>query len=89
MSGVDALVKDGIADPNQLAIGGYSYGGYMTNWLITQTTRFKAAVTGAGAVEHAANWGNDDLTWDDAWYLGGTPWEKPETLSERGGAVSN
>ena len=78
LSGVDALVKDGIADPNKLAIGGYSYGGYMTNWLITQTTRFKAAVTGAGAVEHAANWGNDDLTWDDAWYLGGAPWEKPE-----------
>ena len=78
LSGVDALVKDGIADPDHLTIGGYSYGGYMTNWLITQTTRFKAAATGAGAVEHAANWGNDDLTWDDAWYLSGTPWEKPE-----------
>jgi dipeptidyl aminopeptidase/acylaminoacyl peptidase len=78
LAGVDALVKDGIADPDHLAVGGYSYGGYMTNWLITQTTRFKAAVTGAGAVEHAANWGNDDLTWDDAWYLSGTPWEKPE-----------
>jgi dipeptidyl aminopeptidase/acylaminoacyl peptidase len=78
LAGVDALVKDGIADPDHLTIGGYSYGGYMTNWLITQTTRFKAAVTGAGAVEHAANWGNDDLTWDDAWYLSGTPWEKPD-----------
>jgi dipeptidyl aminopeptidase/acylaminoacyl peptidase len=78
LSGVDALVKEGIADPNHLAIGGYSYGGYMTNWLITQTTRFKSAVTGAGAVEHAANWGNDDLTRDDAWYLGGQPWEDPE-----------
>jgi dipeptidyl aminopeptidase/acylaminoacyl peptidase len=78
LAGVDALVKDGIADPDRLTIGGYSYGGYMTNWLITQTTRFKAAVTGAGAVEHAANWGNDDETFDDAWYLGGAPWEKPE-----------
>jgi dipeptidyl aminopeptidase/acylaminoacyl peptidase len=78
LAGVDALVKEGIADPDHLTVGGYSYGGYMTNWLITQTTRFKAAVTGAGAVEHAANWGNDDLTWDDAWYLSGTPWEKPE-----------
>jgi dipeptidyl aminopeptidase/acylaminoacyl peptidase len=78
LTGVDALVKDGLADPNHLAIGGYSYGGYMTNWLITQTTRFKSAVTGAGAVEHAANWGNDDLTRDDAWYLGGQPWEDPE-----------
>jgi dipeptidyl aminopeptidase/acylaminoacyl peptidase len=78
LAGVDALVKDGYADPDHLAIGGYSYGGYMTNWLITQTTRFKAAVTGAGAVEHAANWGNDDVTWDDAWYLGGQPWETPD-----------
>ncbi len=77
LAGVDALVKDGYADPGHLAIGGYSYGGYMTNWLITQTTRFKSAVTGAGAVEHAANWGNDDETWDDAWYLGGQPWENP------------
>jgi acylaminoacyl-peptidase len=76
LEGVDALVKDGIADPNRLAIGGYSYGGYMTNWLITQTTRFKAAVTGAGAVEHIANWGNDDTTFDDAYFLGGLPWEQ-------------
>jgi dipeptidyl aminopeptidase/acylaminoacyl peptidase len=75
LEGVDALVKDGIADPDHLAIGGYSYGGYMTNWLITQTTRFKAAVTGAGAVEHVANWGNDDTTFDDAYFLGGRPWE--------------
>ena len=78
LAGVDALIKDGYADPDKLAIGGYSYGGYMTNWLITETTRFKVAVTGAGAVEHAANWGNDDVTWDDAWYLNGKPWESPE-----------
>jgi dipeptidyl aminopeptidase/acylaminoacyl peptidase len=78
LEGVDALVKDGIADPDHLAIGGYSYGGYMTNWLITQTTRFKAAVTGAGAVEHVGNWGNDDTTFDDAYFLGGRPWEAPQ-----------
>ncbi|MBV9573031.1 MAG: S9 family peptidase [Acidobacteriales bacterium] len=75
LEGVDALVRDGIADANRLAVGGYSYGGYMTNWLITQTTRFKAAVTGAGAVEHVGNWGNDDTTFDDAYFLGGLPWE--------------
>lgn len=78
LTGVDALVQQGIADPDHLAIAGYSYGGYMTNWIITQTTRFKAAMTGAGAVEHAANWGFDDLSFDDAWYLSGAPWEKPE-----------
>jgi dipeptidyl aminopeptidase/acylaminoacyl peptidase len=75
LEGVDALVKDGLADPEHLTVGGYSYGGYMTNWLITQTTRFKAAVTGAGAVEHIGNWGNDDTTYDDAYFLGGRPWE--------------
>ncbi len=78
LEGVDALVKDGIADPTHLAVGGYSYGGYMANWLITQTTRFKAAVTGAGAVENVANWGNDDTTFDDAFDLGGLPWEVPQ-----------
>ncbi|MFZ1008742.1 MAG: prolyl oligopeptidase family serine peptidase [Candidatus Sulfotelmatobacter sp.] len=78
LEGIDSLVKDGIADPNHLTVGGYSYGGYMTNWLITQTTRFKAAVTGAGAVEHVGNWGNDDTTADDAYFLGGRPWEAPQ-----------
>ena len=77
LEGIDALVKDGIADSDHLVVGGYSYGGYMTNWLITQTTRFKAAVTGAGAVEHVGNWGNDDTTMDDAYFLGGRPWEAP------------
>jgi dipeptidyl aminopeptidase/acylaminoacyl peptidase len=84
LTGVDALVKDGIADPDQLAVGGYSYGGYMTNWLITQTTRFKAAVTGAGAVEHVANWGNDDTVIDDAYFLGGLPWEAPDRYRSEG-----
>ncbi len=78
LEGVDALVKEGIADPAHLTVGGYSYGSYMTNWLITQTTRFKAAVTGAGAVEHIGNWGNDDMTFDDAYFLGGLPWEQPQ-----------
>jgi dipeptidyl aminopeptidase/acylaminoacyl peptidase len=78
LEGVDALVKDGIADPEHLTIGGYSYGGFLTNWLITQTTRFKAAVTGAGAVEYVANWGNDDTGFDDIYFLGGFPWDVPQ-----------
>jgi len=83
LAGVDALVKDGIADPDHETIGGYSYGGYMTNWLITQTTRFKAAVTSAGAVEHVANWGNDDTVLDDAYFLGGHAWEAPKRYGRR------
>ena len=46
LSAVDALVEEGIADPDRLAVAGFSYGGYMTNWLVTQTDRFSAAVTG-------------------------------------------
>jgi acylaminoacyl-peptidase len=76
LQGIDALVKDGIADPQQLAIGGYSFGGYLTNWLITQTSRFKAAVTGAGDVELVAGWGNNDDPFIFAHSLGGAPWEQ-------------
>ncbi|CAF4329403.1 unnamed protein product [Rotaria sp. Silwood2] len=75
--GVDALVRDGIADPTRLTIGGYSYGGYLTNWLITQTTRFNAALSGAGAVENVADWGVNDLPIMNAYTLGGLPWEQP------------
>lgn len=75
LEGVQALIRAGLADPARMAIGGYSYGGYMTDWLITQTTEFKAAVTGAGAIENTANWGNDDLYYDDTYYLGGLPWQ--------------
>jgi dipeptidyl aminopeptidase/acylaminoacyl peptidase len=53
----------------------------MTNWLITRTTRFRAAVTGAGGVENVADWGNDDSTLDDAYFLGGPPWGKPDRYS--------
>jgi dipeptidyl aminopeptidase/acylaminoacyl peptidase len=47
MTGVDALIARGIADPNRLGVMGASYGGYMTNWIVTQTGRFKAASAGA------------------------------------------
>ena len=47
MTGVDALIAQGIADPNRLGVMGASYGGFMTNWIVTQTGRFKAASAGA------------------------------------------
>lgn len=82
LEGVQAVIKAGYADPDHMAIGGYSYGGYMTDWLITQTTQFKAAVTGAGAIENTANWGNDDLAYDDTYYLGGLPWENEKIYND-------
>jgi dipeptidyl aminopeptidase/acylaminoacyl peptidase len=47
MTGVDKLIADGVADPDRLGVMGASYGGYMTNWIVTQTGRFKAASAGA------------------------------------------
>lgn len=47
MAGVDKVIADGIADPDRLGVMGASYGGFMTNWIVTQTSRFKAASAGA------------------------------------------
>lgn len=82
--GVDALIRDGIADPTKLTIGGISYGGYLTNWLITQTTRFNAAVSGAAAVEHVADWGLTDIPWSSVYFFGGYPWEVPNLYQNEG-----
>ena len=78
LAGVDRLVTDGIADPNRLTIGGFSYGGYLTNWLITQTTRFNAAVSGAGAVDQGSSWGRTDMPSYQSGLIGGNPWEIPQ-----------
>ncbi len=51
MDGVDFLVREKIADPDRLGIGGWSYGGFMTSWAITHTGRFKAAVVGAAVTD--------------------------------------
>ena len=61
MTGVDALVARGIADPDKLAHIGWSYGGYMTAWVITQTTRFKAAMVGAGLTNMWSMYGTNDI----------------------------
>ncbi|CAF3698406.1 unnamed protein product [Rotaria sordida] len=77
--GVDQLIKDGIADPYRLAVGGYSYGGYLTNWLITQTKRFNAALSGAGVVDLASAWGRMDQPLVIRYLFGGLPWEVPSS----------
>jgi dipeptidyl aminopeptidase/acylaminoacyl peptidase len=80
--GVDALVRDGIADPKRLTIGGYSYGGYLTNWLITQTIRFNAALSGGAAPEHVADWGLTDLPLASVYSFGGFPWQVPSLYQQ-------
>ncbi|CAF3312143.1 unnamed protein product [Rotaria socialis] len=77
LCGVDRLIKDGIVDPHRLAVGGYSYGGFLTNWLITQTRHFNVALSGAGVVDYASAWGMMDLPVPLSYLLGGFPWETP------------
>jgi len=61
MDGVDHLIRSGIADPERLAIGGWSYGGYMSAWAVTQTERFKAAVVGAAITDLSSFHGTTDI----------------------------
>jgi dipeptidyl aminopeptidase/acylaminoacyl peptidase len=79
MAGVDELVARGIADPERLAIGGWSYGGYMAEWAITQTTRFKAAVSGAGLSNLISEYGTEKGPSYDEWFYG-VPYE-PEKIT--------
>ncbi|HXN93356.1 MAG TPA: S9 family peptidase [Candidatus Acidoferrales bacterium] len=74
MAGVDDLIARGIADPEKLAIGGWSYGGYMSEWAITQTTRFKAAVSGAGLSNLISEYGTEEGPAYDEWFYG-APYE--------------
>jgi dipeptidyl aminopeptidase/acylaminoacyl peptidase len=78
MAGVDHVIKLGIADENRLGIMGWSYGGYMTAWTITQTKRFKAASVGAGVTNLMSFTGTADIPSFLPDYFGGEVWDRPE-----------
>ena len=59
MAAVDHVIAMGIADPERLGVGGWSYGGILTNYVITKTGRFKAATSGASEVNYLSNYGTD------------------------------
>jgi dipeptidyl aminopeptidase/acylaminoacyl peptidase len=76
ITGVDALIARGIADPDRLVKMGWSGGGHMTNKIITFTDRFKAASSGAGAGNWVSMYAQSDVrTYRTPWF-GGTPWQK-------------
>jgi dipeptidyl aminopeptidase/acylaminoacyl peptidase len=75
MAAVDWAVAHRIADPGRLGIGGWSYGGFMAAWAVTQTTRFKAAVSGAPVIDMASEFGTERGSAYDEWFYG-TPYER-------------
>ena len=77
MAAVDYAIRQGIADPDRMGVGGWSYGGILTNYVITQTDRFKGAISGASEVLYVANYGHDHYQrqWEQEL---GLPWENRE-----------
>jgi dipeptidyl aminopeptidase/acylaminoacyl peptidase len=75
MTGVDKVIQMGVADPERLGVMGWSYGGYMTSWIVTQTKRFKAASVGAGVTNLMSFIGTADIPSFIPDYFGGQPWE--------------
>tara|TARA_Y100000780_G_scaffold65079_1_gene57697 strand:- start:3333 stop:5372 length:2040 start_codon:yes stop_codon:yes gene_type:complete len=83
MTGVDELISRGIADPDKLGLRGWSYGGILGGWTITQTDRFKGASVGAMVSDWTSEYGpgfNHDVR---LWYIGGTPWDNTDEWRER------
>jgi dipeptidyl aminopeptidase/acylaminoacyl peptidase len=78
MAGVDEVIRQGVADPDRMAVMGWSYGGYMTNWVITQTSRFKCAAAGAGLTNMPSMWGTNDIPGVIDDYFTGPWYDQPE-----------
>jgi len=76
MDGIDALIERGLADPERLIKMGWSAGGHMVNKLITQTDRFKAASSGAGASDWLSMHGESDVRHTRSFVFGGSPWDE-------------
>ncbi len=82
MTGVDHVIKMGVADENRLGIMGWSYGGFMTSWTITQTKRFKAASVGAGVTNLMSFTGTADIPSFLPDYFSGEFWDKPDAYRQ-------
>ena len=84
MSGVDAVVASGLADPDRLGAFGWSYGGYMTFWIDTQTDRFKAISPGAGLTNIYSMYSQTDIHRYLNWfYTDKAPWQNQELYWDR------
>jgi dipeptidyl aminopeptidase/acylaminoacyl peptidase len=82
LAGIDAVLKKAPVDPNRLGVTGWSYGGYMTMWTVTQTNRFRAAVAGAGISNWLSYYGENSI---DQWmipYFGASVYNDPAVYAK-------
>ncbi len=82
MAAVDFLLEQGYIDEKRLGVTGGSYGGYMTNWIVTHTDRFKAACTQRCVSDLSSMFGNSDIGWDLALEFDGPPWKNREVYQK-------
>lgn len=75
MAAVDHVLSLGYVDEKRMGVTGGSYGGYMTNWIVTHTNRFAAAVTQRCVSDLSGMFGNSDIGWDLSYEFNGAPWE--------------
>lgn len=78
MNGVAALTKEGWIDTERMCAAGGSYGGYMVNWILGHTDKFKCLISHAGVYDLKSKYGSTDELWFPEWEFGGAPWESAD-----------
>lgn len=91
MAGVDAVIRKGFIDESRMFVHGWSYGGYLSCWILTQTDRFRAICAGASVTNMLSGYGTSDITFADEYEYGGQPWRDYEHLIQHSplGHVTN
>jgi dipeptidyl aminopeptidase/acylaminoacyl peptidase len=82
MASVDHVAALPYADPDRMAAAGGSYGGYMIDWMLGHTQRFKALISHAGVFDLRSMFGATEELWFPIWEFNGTPWDNPESYTK-------
>jgi dipeptidyl aminopeptidase/acylaminoacyl peptidase len=82
MAVVDHVAALPYADPDRMVAAGGSYGGYMVDWMLGHTQRFKALVSHAGVYDLRSEFGGTEELWFPLWEFSGTPWDNPDSYAK-------
>ncbi|MGO8999505.1 MAG: alpha/beta fold hydrolase [Polyangiaceae bacterium] len=81
LSGVDEVLRTAPVDGNRMGVVGWSYGGFMAMWMVTQTTRFRAAIAGAGIANWQSYWGENEISDWMIPYFGASVYDDPKVYA--------